>query len=76
MEKNTHIFLPGSEFQIKRFIEKSDIEGKEILIIGANSEGIAEIFTENKAGNVITIVDDNDSLLRSRFILTNKKISL
>jgi ubiquinone/menaquinone biosynthesis C-methylase UbiE len=73
LEKNRFIFLPGSGFQIKKFIENTPIEGKEILIIGSNSEEIAEIFVENKAEKVIIIVDDNDSLLRSRFILTNKK---
>ena len=77
MDKNRFIFLPGSGFQIKKFLEGSSIEEKEILVIGSNSEELAEIFIENKAGNVIIIVDDNDSLLRSRFLLSgNKKISV
>ena len=69
--------MPGSGFQVKKFLEGSSIEEKEILVMGSNSEGIAEIFIENKAGSVIIIVDDNDSLLRSRFLLSgNKKISV
>ena len=73
MEKNRFIFLPGSGFQIKKFIEDRPVEGKEILIIGSNAEEIADIFIENKAKSIIIIVDDNDSLLRSRFILTSRK---
>ena len=77
MEKNRFIFLPGSGFQVKKFLEGTPVEEKEILVIGSNSEEIAEIFVENKAGSVIIIVDDNDSLLRSRFLLTgNKNISV
>jgi SAM-dependent methyltransferase len=77
LDKNRFIFLPGSGFQIKKFLEGSSVEEKEILVIGSNSEELAEIFIENKAGNVIIIVDDNDSLLRSRFLLSgNKKISV
>ena len=69
--------MPGSGFQVKKFLESTEVKGKEILIMGSNSEGIAEIFIENKAGTVIIIVDDNDSLLRSRFLLSgNKKISV
>ena len=65
--------MPGSGFQIKKFIEDRPVEGKEILIIGSNAEEIADIFIENKAKSIIIIVDDNDSLLRSRFILTSRK---
>lgn len=73
MEKNRFIFLPGSGFLIKKFLEGRSVEGTEILIIGSNSEEIAEIFIDNKAKSVIIIVNDNDSLLRSRFLLTGKK---
>ena len=77
MDKNRFIFLPGSGFQIKKFLEGSSVGEKEILVIGSNSEELAEIFIENKAESVIIIVDDNDSLLRSRFLLSgNKKISV
>lgn len=60
-----------------KFLEGTIIEGKEVLVIGSNSEEIAYIFIENKAGRVIIIVDDNDSLLKSRFLLSgNKAISV
>ena len=44
-----------------------------MLIIGANSEAIAEEFLAHKAKTVIIIVDDNDTLIRSRFILSGRK---
>ena len=74
MEKNRFIFLPGSGFQITKFLESTAVEGKEILIIGSNSEEIAQIFIENKAQSIIIIVDDYDSLLRSRFLLSGNKM--
>ena len=74
LEKNRFIFLPGSGFQITKFLEGMAVKGKEILIIGSNSEEIAQIFIENKAGKVIIIVDDNDSLLRSRFLLSGSNV--
>src|ERR1039457_3978766 len=74
LEKNRFIFLPGSGFQITKFLEGMAVKGKEILIIGSNSEEIAQIFIENKAGKVIIIVDDNDSLLRSRFLLSSSNV--
>jgi ubiquinone/menaquinone biosynthesis C-methylase UbiE len=74
LEKNRFIFLPGSGFQITKFLEGVAVKDKEILIIGSNSEEIAQIFIENKAGKVIIIVDDNDSLLRSRFLLSGSKV--
>jgi len=57
-----------------KFLEGTAVEDKEILVIGSNSEEIAQIFIENKAGKVIIIVDDNDSLLRSRFLLSGSKV--
>jgi SAM-dependent methyltransferase len=77
LPKNQFIFLPGSGFQIRKFLEDTPVEDKDILVIGPNSEELAGIFIENKAKSVIIIVNDNDSLLRSRFLLTgNKTISV
>jgi ubiquinone/menaquinone biosynthesis C-methylase UbiE len=73
VEKKRFIFLPGADFQITKFLEQNNVEGKEVLVIGSNSEEIAYIFSENKAASVIIIVSDNDSLLRSRLILTGNK---
>jgi SAM-dependent methyltransferase len=58
---------------VKKFLEENIVEEKDILVIGANSESIAEEFLEQKARTVIIIVDDNDTLIRSRFILSGKK---
>jgi len=73
MDINKFIFLPGSVYQVNKFLEDNTIEEKDILIIGANSESIAEEFLALKAKTVIIIVDDNDTLIRSRFILSGKK---
>ena len=73
MDNNKFIFLPGSVYQINKFLEDNIVEEKDVLITGANSEAIAEEFLANKARTVIIIVDDNDILIRSRFILSGKK---
>ena len=57
-----------------KFLESTAVEGKEILVIGSNSEELAQIFIENKSTSVIIIVDDYDSLLRSRFLLSGNKL--
>lgn len=73
LDTKKFIFLPGSVFQVNKFLEDNSVEEKDILIIGSNSEAIAEEFLELKAKTVIIIVDDNDTLIRSRFILSAKK---
>lgn len=73
MDTKKFIFLPGSVYQVNKFLEDNIFEEKDILIIGANSEAIAEEFLANKARSVIIIVDDNDTLIRSRFILSGKR---
>jgi SAM-dependent methyltransferase len=73
LDTKKFIFLPGSVYQVNKFLEDNIFEEKDILIIGANSEAIAEEFLANKARSVIIIVDDNDTLIRSRFILSGKR---
>jgi SAM-dependent methyltransferase len=73
LDTKKFIFLPGSVYQVNKFLEDTIIEEKDILIIGANSEAIAEELLDSKARSVIIIVDDNDTLIRSRFILSGKR---
>ena len=73
MDTKKFIYLPGSVYQINKFLEDNSVEEKDILIIGSNSEAFAEEFLAQKARTVIIIVDDNDTLVRSRFILSSKK---
>ena len=73
MDINKFIYLPGSVYQINKFLEDNIVEEKDILIIGANSEAFAEEFLNQKARSVIIIVDDNDTLIRSRFVLSGKR---
>ncbi len=76
MNNSELIFLPGTDQQLKFFINNSGIKDKSILILGSNSENIAQKLISLGA-EVSLIVEDNDSLLNSRIILTgNKDINL
>lgn len=77
MSQEKEIFLPGSVYQFLSFAGKCEISGKSALIIGAGSEEISKMFLERGAGPVIQIVDDEESLLSSRFYLKDfKEISV
>ncbi len=67
------IFLPGTDKQISLFLNSVNTENKSVLIIGSGSEEIAKIFYQNKAAEVYLIVDDEDSLVQSRFALSKVK---
>lgn len=76
MNNSELIFLPGTDQQLKFFINNSGIKDKTILILGSNSEKISQKLNFLGA-KVSLIVEDNDSLLNSRMILTgNKDINL
>ncbi len=76
MNNSELILLPGTDQQLKFFINNSGIKDKSILILGSNSEKIAQKLTSLGA-KVSLILEDNDSLLNSRLILTeNKDINL
>lgn len=67
------IFLPGTDKQISLFLNSVNVQNKYVLIIGAGSDEIAKIFYQNNAAEVYLIVDDEDSLVHSRFILSKEK---
>lgn len=73
MDLTNKIFLPGIEKQISLFLNSVSTENKSVLIIGSGSEEIAKIFYENKAVEVYLIIDDEDSLVQSRFALSKIK---
>lgn len=64
-----NIYLPGGLYQFKHLKTKSTLTGKNILIIGSNSERIGIKFFKGGCDTLNIIVDDNDSLLNSRLIL-------
>ena len=67
---NNKIFLPGTDKQLKMLLSHLDITGMTVLVIGTGSEEIAALLKEKGADSVIIIVEDNDSLLYSRLILS------
>ena len=72
MKKSNFIFLPGLDKQIEALIKNfnNDGEKKQILIIGANSEEIAIALQQYYDADVFVVVDDNESLLKSRLLLS------
>jgi len=65
-----NIFLPGLGRQSEIFFSQLNLAEKNVLIIGANSEELALRFTQQGAASVIIIVDDEDSLFRSKYLLS------
>jgi ubiquinone/menaquinone biosynthesis C-methylase UbiE len=77
MTEDHTIFLPGSVKQFNHLNGKIILKDKDILIIGSNSEKIAQMFLDAEANVVTIILDEYDSLLKARYLLTNKeKISV
>jgi len=77
MAEDHTIFLPGSGNQFNHLNAKTSIKDKDILIIGSNSEKIAQMFLNAEANIVTIILDEYDSLLNARYLLKdNEKISV
>ncbi len=71
LKQNNFIFLPGLEKQVEALIKIVTEKCDQILIIGANSEEIAIALQQFYSADVFVIVDDNESLLKSRLLLSN-----
>jgi SAM-dependent methyltransferase len=67
------VFLPGTDKQLKFFLENTDLHPGNILVIGSNSERLAVKLQHVFHSKIFLIVEDNDSLLNSRFILAEEK---
>ncbi len=77
MAEDHTIFLPGSGKQFNHIKSKVSLKGKDILIIGSNSEKIAQMLLNSEANVVTIILDEHDSLLNARYLLKdNEKISV
>ena len=68
-QENPNIFLPGGFKQFRILKSKYDLSKRDVLIIGSNSEKIAEKMIEHEANSVKIIVNDYDSLMNSRLNL-------
>jgi ubiquinone/menaquinone biosynthesis C-methylase UbiE len=73
MTEDHTIFLPGSGKQFNHLKGKVSLKDKDILIIGSNSEKIAQMFLDAEANVVTIILDEYDSLLKARYHLKNKE---
>ncbi len=71
MKSENYIFLPGLHKQLEILFKNIEENQKQILVIGANSESIAEALQIKYDSDVIIIVDENESLLKSRLLLKN-----
>ncbi|HQF41353.1 MAG TPA: methyltransferase domain-containing protein [Ignavibacteriaceae bacterium] len=69
MKETQNILLPGGLKQFRILKSKYNLSAKDILIIGSNSEKIAEKMIENEVKSVQIIVNDYDSLMNSRLNL-------
>jgi SAM-dependent methyltransferase len=73
MVKNQDLYLPGGDKQFAHLAKQVLLTQKDVLIFGSNSERIAQMFLDAGAKSVSIIVDDYDSLLKSRFVLKDDK---
>ena len=69
MSENPNIFLPAGFKQLRILKSKCIISGKNVLVIGAGGEKIAEKMIDCGAVSVKMIVNDFDSLMNSRLNL-------
>jgi ubiquinone/menaquinone biosynthesis C-methylase UbiE len=77
MKAEQKIYLPGGVSQFEHLLKHVSADRKDVLIIGSNAERIAQKFLEVNAGSVSIIIDEYDSLLKSRFILKdNEQITI
>lgn len=70
---NTKFFLPGTDKQLNLLLKQVNVKDLSILVIGTGTEEIAKRFLDNGASKVVIIVQDNDSILRTRINLSREK---
>ncbi|HSD64285.1 MAG TPA: class I SAM-dependent methyltransferase [Ignavibacteriaceae bacterium] len=61
------IFLPGTDQQVKFFLESGEVGERKILIIGPGTLGAAKILKELNPEEIIIVVNDYDSLINMRY---------
>jgi SAM-dependent methyltransferase len=74
MNEKTSIYLPAAGNQFKHLKEKVPLKSQDILIIGPNTEDIAKMFLAAEAGSGTIIIDEYDSLIKTRYLLQNEKM--
>ena len=70
---NKKYFLPGTNKQIDILLKKLEVKDLSVLVIGEGSEEISKNIFSQGASKVIMLVQNEDSLLRSRINLSSSK---
>ncbi len=74
---NINYFLPGTDQQLRFLGDHIELQDKSVLVIGSNSEEIALNMAQDGASSVVIILDDYESLLKTRLQITgNDKLSV
>ena len=70
---NKKYFIPGGDKQIKTLLDQVTVKDFSVLVTGSGCEEISKQFIERGSSEVVIIVQDDDSLLRTRMNLSGKK---
>ncbi len=70
---STKFFLPGTDKQLNILLKQIDVKNFSVLIIGSGNEEVSKRFLLAGAIKVVVIVQDNDSILRTRINLSKEK---
>lgn len=62
------IFLPGTDQQIKFFLNSTDIKAKKLLIVGTGTSEISKKFLDYEPSEMIIIVENYESLITMRYL--------
>jgi len=76
MNSTQKILLPGGKEQFSHLKKTVDLTGKNVLVLGSNSEQIAKLFLIEGVNSCKIIIDDYDSMLNSRLQLDNPEIKV
>jgi ubiquinone/menaquinone biosynthesis C-methylase UbiE len=63
------IYLPGGIVQFNQIKSNTELKGRSVLIIGANTAIIGKLFLEAGANSVTIIIDDYDLLITARLAI-------
>jgi SAM-dependent methyltransferase len=69
MKNEKLVLLPGLDKQVIFLLEKENVEGLKILVIGSSSELVALQLAEISKTKVEVIVEEYDSFINSRLLL-------
>ncbi|MFO7525431.1 MAG: methyltransferase domain-containing protein [Ignavibacteriaceae bacterium] len=72
MNSEISVFLPAGMKQFRTLKNKYILNNKKILVIGAGSERICHKMIEYGAASVVTIVNEYESLISARLVLSKE----